>query len=233
MMPVPIVVATLRWNTNTAAKLKNAAQATAWCGFSTPVDTMVAMELAASWKPLMKSKASATRTRKTTTARPITAGSIAASSRMLEDDALDDVRHVLAAIGDQLEQLVDRAQLDELLHVGLLAEQARHRRAHHPVGVRFQPVYFLAGFQYRVGITQVGEEADGGPHAIAGHLADLRQLLRLGRRAPDVVQHHGLGHVLDQVQDVVHPRDEQVDLVAVERRDEGLVQQRDRLVGDL
>src|SRR5258707_675931 len=41
--------------------------------------------------------------------------------------------------------------------------------------------------------------------------------------------------ILDLIQDedVVHGGDQLVDLVAVERRDEGLVQQRDRLVGDL
>ena len=41
-------------------KLKNAAQATAYCGRSTRVDTMVAIELAASFMPLRKSNASAT-----------------------------------------------------------------------------------------------------------------------------------------------------------------------------
>lgn len=47
-MPLPIVVATLVWNTNNAAKLKNAAQPTAHSGFSTPVETTVAIEFAAS-----------------------------------------------------------------------------------------------------------------------------------------------------------------------------------------
>ena len=43
-----------------ATKLKNAAQKTATPGESTRVETTVAIELALSWKPLMKSKASAT-----------------------------------------------------------------------------------------------------------------------------------------------------------------------------
>ena len=38
---------------NAATKLKNAAQMTACPGESTRVDTTVAIELAASWKPLM------------------------------------------------------------------------------------------------------------------------------------------------------------------------------------
>jgi hypothetical protein len=49
-------------NSRTAATLKKAAHITAWCGLSTPVDTTVAMELAASLKPFMKSNASASST---------------------------------------------------------------------------------------------------------------------------------------------------------------------------
>jgi hypothetical protein len=39
--------------------LKQAAMATAVCGFSTPVETTVAIALAASWKPFMKSNTNA------------------------------------------------------------------------------------------------------------------------------------------------------------------------------
>ena len=48
-----------------ARTLKNAAQSTACHGFRTPVDTTVAIEFAASWKPFMKSNASASRTSNT------------------------------------------------------------------------------------------------------------------------------------------------------------------------
>ena len=47
------------------ATLKNAAQSTACQGLSTPVETTVAMEFAASWKPFMKSNASASSTSST------------------------------------------------------------------------------------------------------------------------------------------------------------------------
>ncbi len=47
-MPLPIVAATLRWNTKIATKLKKAANTTACPGLSTPVETTVAIELAAS-----------------------------------------------------------------------------------------------------------------------------------------------------------------------------------------
>ena len=60
--PLPIVLATAVPTTNAAMKLKNAAQKTATPGVSTRVETTVAIELALSWKPLMKSKISATST---------------------------------------------------------------------------------------------------------------------------------------------------------------------------
>jgi|SRR5690242_11785756 len=59
--PLPIVLATAVPNTKTAMKLKHPAQITAAVGESTRVDTTVAMELAASWNPLLKSKINATR----------------------------------------------------------------------------------------------------------------------------------------------------------------------------
>ena len=51
--PEPTVLATAVPNVNAAMKLKNAAQTTALPGLSTRVETTVAIEFAASWKPLM------------------------------------------------------------------------------------------------------------------------------------------------------------------------------------
>src|SRR5688500_678624 len=161
-MPLPTVAATLSWNTNKATKLKNAANATAWCGLSTPVDTTVAIELAASWKPFMKSKASASATSSAITQNPSSTACIAcccserrgsdAALGVLEDHALDQIGHVLAAVGDRLQVLVHRLQLDQLARVDLLvAEHARDRRAHHAVGIGLQAVDLLAGLQRGLG----------------------------------------------------------------------------------
>src|SRR5438445_4610911 len=76
MMPVPIVAATLRWNTRKAIKLKNAAQTTATWGVSTRVDTTVAIELAASWQPLRKSNPSASRSSSQTSSESCTKGTL-------------------------------------------------------------------------------------------------------------------------------------------------------------
>ena len=56
-----MVLATFVLKMRKAAKLKNAAQATAILGDRTRVETTVAMEFAASWNPLKKSKERATR----------------------------------------------------------------------------------------------------------------------------------------------------------------------------
>ncbi len=53
IMPEPMVLATAVPNVKAATKLKNAAQMTALPGDRTRVETTVAIEFAASWKPLM------------------------------------------------------------------------------------------------------------------------------------------------------------------------------------
>ena len=77
MMPVPMVCATLSPNTRKATKLKNAAHSTAYCGRSTRVETIVAIELAASCNPLRKSNSSATAINPTRIGRP----SVASTAR--------------------------------------------------------------------------------------------------------------------------------------------------------
>ena len=53
IIPDPMVLATAVPKVKAATKLKNAAQMTALPGESTRVETTVAIEFAASWKPLM------------------------------------------------------------------------------------------------------------------------------------------------------------------------------------
>src|SRR5436190_23537244 len=99
----------------------------------------------------MKSKATASATSSATTPNEISVGVISTDrSGVFEDDALDQIGDVLAAIRDRLEQLVDRAQLDQLADVLLLPEQARHRRPHDPVGVRLEAIDLLARLQRRL-----------------------------------------------------------------------------------
>src|SRR5438309_2095560 len=129
-MPLPTVAATFKWKMKIATKLKVAAKATAVCGLSTPVDTTVAIELAASCSPFMKSNASASTTSAARTpkeiSKPLTARfprrAAPSVSLVFQRDAFGQVRHVEAPVGDGLEELVDALHLDDLAHVLLLAE---------------------------------------------------------------------------------------------------------------
>src|SRR5204863_4908609 len=58
--PLPTVVATWTPKPKAATKLKKAAHTTACSGVNTRVEATVALELAASWNPWMKSQAGAT-----------------------------------------------------------------------------------------------------------------------------------------------------------------------------
>src|SRR5262245_20080916 len=122
--PLPRVFATLTPNPNAATKLKKAAQATATLGLSVPVDTTVATELAASWKPFRKSKTSATAMIATTEIRT---GSMAPPrSRpllVLQDDALEDDGDAVAGVGARLEHLDDLLGLDHEDRVGVAVEE--------------------------------------------------------------------------------------------------------------
>src|SRR3954469_6184876 len=114
------------------------------------------MELAASWKPFMKSNAMA----RATSITMIHSAVVSIASGMLEDDAFDDVGHVLALVGDRLQQLVDRLELDHLARVLLLAKELADGRAHDAVGVGFELVDLFAGLQRGFGASGVRQLAD-------------------------------------------------------------------------
>src|SRR5437773_2743506 len=65
----------------------------------------------------------------------------AIGSRHLEDDPLDDVRHVLAAVGDRLHRLVDLLPLDHLDGVALLLEHRGEGLAQQGVGAVLKAVH--------------------------------------------------------------------------------------------
>src|SRR5215470_14243757 len=190
--PLPTVVATCTPKPKAATKLKKAAHTTACSGVSTRVETTVAMELAASWKPLMKSKISATRTMKMTTE------STERASGHLEDDSLDHVRHVLAAVGDRLEGLVDLLPLDDLDRVGLGLEQLGQALAQQLVGAVLQPVH-LHRVLVEAGVhgAQALDGAVHGQHDVDDHVGHGAR----GRGGLlDPIHHQALGHRLDEVE---------------------------------
>src|SRR4030081_1944674 len=105
MIPVPMVCATLSPNTRKATKLKNAAHSTAYCGRSTRVETMVAIELAASCNPLRKSNNSATAINPISIGRPSVASTARPCLYLFDHDTVDLVGNVVEAIGDFLKMV--------------------------------------------------------------------------------------------------------------------------------
>src|SRR5688500_7583911 len=113
----------------------------------------------------MTSKISASATPKTTTySMGIYARS--AVSRMLEDDALDDVGDVLAAVGGVLEVLVDLLPLDDGDRVALFLEELRHRGTEDLVGLVLHAVDVDAALDDGVGVTHVAQAAQRPLHLL-------------------------------------------------------------------
>jgi hypothetical protein len=67
---------------------------------------------------------------------------------------------------------------------------------------------------------------------LSGLHQHIRELLRRRGHLGELIEHQRGGGRLDVVHDVVHPRDQAVDVIAVERRDERLVQALHARVGD-
>src|SRR5919206_5350858 len=103
-----------------ATKLKNAAQNTANCGRSTRVETMVAIELAASCRPFRKSNSSATAINPTRMGKASVASTEKGPALNLFDhDTVDLVGDVIEAVGDLFEMVVDLDADDEIHGAGV------------------------------------------------------------------------------------------------------------------
>src|SRR6185312_11573723 len=142
MMPTPSVSATCRPKNKNAMKLKNAAHATAYCGFSTRVETMVAIEFAASCSPFRKSKISATMMSPTRNGRPIATASMRAfprASNVIDHDALDFVGDVVETVDAFLQVIVDFVPDEKRDRIAvLLLEQILQPAVVDVVGLAFE-----------------------------------------------------------------------------------------------
>src|SRR6266516_1821749 len=113
IVPLQIVDASFTPNPNAATKLKKAADRPAIRGDRTRVDTTVATELAASWKPFKKSKNSATRiTRMTIPTGTITVAIRALYLRVFENEVSNHLDHILTLVRNGLHQFVNLLKLD-------------------------------------------------------------------------------------------------------------------------
>src|ERR687885_3066459 len=116
---LPTVLATSAWSncvvTTAPARLRTADKPTATRGGKARVPTAVPMAFAVSWKPLVKSKKSAT--------AMVRARRRVEASGILRRDAFQHVRHRLAAVERILQESVQIFELDNLQRLMLSAEE--------------------------------------------------------------------------------------------------------------
>ena len=112
-------------------------------------------------------------------------------------------------------------------------EELPDRQLGDRVGLVLEAVDLDAGLEDLARVLEVGEEGDRLLDGDGGLDDDRGDLLQLGRRRRDPVEDDPGGGGVDEVEDVVERPDEDVDVLAVDRRDPGPVQEVERLVGDL
>src|SRR2546430_12393832 len=104
-------------------------------GVSARVDTEVAIALAASWNPFVKSNAiAAMTTARTAISAPLT------RSRFLDGDGLDGVRHVLERVAGRLQLVGDLLHLQDRERVVLARAKPHEQHPVRPVALVLQPV---------------------------------------------------------------------------------------------
>src|SRR5439155_24638130 len=141
MMPLPTVVATAVPE-SAPTKFSTPAMSTARPGDRTRVATTVAMALAVSWKPMMKSK---TRPR-IKIARSSKRSTLRVSSGILKCDIAEDRGHGLGFVGGVLEQLVQvlpAHRVDQLGDFGNAVVERRQCLREQVVGFVFEPMDLL------------------------------------------------------------------------------------------
>src|SRR5215204_6408910 len=223
---LPTVLATSAWRscvvTIAPTRFSAADRPTARRGGNARVPIAVPMAFAVSWKPLVKSKKSATamvRTRRS-----------ACASGILGRDALQHVRHGFAAVEGVLQETVKILELDDLQRRMLTAEELGDGPACRRVASVLQPVDLgavlvdpLARLEFADRLLELHDRQREKPRQLTRRLGDDHNPVQVGR----------IGDLLDVVEDVVQTRREGVDVLMVEWGHESPIEGEHDLVRDL
>src|SRR3989338_3841840 len=176
--------------------------------------------------PLTKSAAS---TSPSTTSR-IGVNSI--RSRVLQHNAFDHVGHVLALVCGLLHEAIELAPLDDDQRLVGAVKQCCERGPQQPVARVLEPVDFDT--VRHDGLAPHAPQVRNHPlHLLQLLLDDLRDLLRLREHLLHLEQDEALRHGFHEIHDIIEVGGQPVDILAVDRRDERLVQPLHDLVGEL
>src|SRR5579871_1303716 len=180
-------------------------------GLSTRVDTIVAMELAASCSPLRKSNSNATPISPTRAGNPSSTSPM--GSHVLDDHALKLVGNIIEPVNDLLKVVVDLVSGDEPHRVAAVPlEQRLQADVMEIIGAPLDlrnllcdrvdsPRLLADRTQQRDRLFNKQRTFDDG----------IAHLLHFGREGAYVEQHHGLGGFLHLVDGIIHRGDEVLD----------------------
>src|SRR5688572_16955382 len=250
-MSPEIVLATFVPKMNAAMKLKNAAHATACVGVRTRVATTVAIELAASWKPLRKSKTNAMKmkTISSPSSPPATdciVGAVVVVARrsitcigvecvrecvsvaeelpVLQHDALERVPDVFAAVDRVLDVVVQLLPLQDFQRLRAATEELVHRRVVVVVPDALEVVdldQLVAQLRELPALAQAVDRVLDGRRRRHEHVGLLQEV---GLNVLHVKQRDAFRQRVDLVDDVVQLADELVDVLSIKRGDERAVE---------
>src|SRR6266851_3775707 len=148
----------------------------------------------------------------------------------LEDDAFDDVGDVFAFVDGGFNDFEDFFPLDDLDGIFLFVEELGDEGAAQSVAVVFVAIYFDAMLQR---FLRPFQSADSHLDLGGGRNQDFDEIEGSGTDAIDAIEHKTAGGRVDEVNDVIEAAAELVNVFAVERSDEGLIQLGEKGVGDL
>src|SRR4051795_10962875 len=222
-MPFATVAATCS-EMKAPTKLRIAAIVTAMRGGTARVEIALATTLAVSWKPFVKSNARAAATTMTRI-RSLFTGRLG----VLDDDALEDVRDRLGGVDGVLEPLVDVLPANHDHRVDAALEQRGHRLARDAVAVVLEPVHLDRVVRHVAEVAQPRHRLGDLARGLHEHVGEP---LRLLERGLDLVEAEVVGDLFRVVDDVVEGARQRVDVLAVDRSDEHLVEAADDVVGD-
>src|ERR1700721_37948 len=150
-------------------------------------------------------------------------------SSALDDDAFDYIGYVFAFIPCGFDDFEDFFPLNDLDGVFFFVEKLGDERSGEAVAFIFVAVDLDAVLEGFVGSA---EGFDGGGDFHSGRDKDFDKVDGALSGGVDAVEDEAAGGGVDEVDDVVELVAERVDIFAVKRRDEGLVQLDEKMVGD-
>src|SRR5260370_32671240 len=148
----------------------------------------------------------------------------------LEDDAVDGVGDVFAFVDGGFNDFEDFFPLDDLDGIFFFVEELGDEGAAEAVAVVFVAISCDAMLQR---FLRPFERANGNLGLRSCRNQNLDEIQGSGTDAIDAIEHEAAGGGVDEVNDVIEAAAELVNVFAVERSDEGLIQLGEKGVGDL